>query len=324
MGAEKRKRQKAAKAAAEDAAKGAEEALLAEAKAASHAASAEARAAKVAKAIPVTSQSLSVGSNWKRLLERRPTIAPKTVAQKKSTSVADGGASEIVVALDCEMVGVGPGGIRSVLARLSIVDHEGKVLIDAFVRQSEKITDYRTHITGITAATLDGPKVMREEAARKRAAELMEGKVVVGHAVQHDFQALLMSHPQSMTRDTALFRPLRVPGSEKKTPSLARLSEVWLHETIRESGKHDSVEDARMALRLYRLKSRLWEKELRRDPYGNGAGAEAGKSAGAKAAVAGDAGADSRGNKKLKRKASPAVAVAAEAPPSKRKRRSSE
>ena len=35
-----------------------------------------------------------------------------------------------VVAMDCEMVGVGPSGTCSVLARVSIVDCEGKVLLD--------------------------------------------------------------------------------------------------------------------------------------------------------------------------------------------------
>lgn len=211
-----------------------------------------------------TSQPFAVSSNWKRLLERKPKIAPKTSAQKAS-SVPDGGAADNIVALDCEMVGVGPSGTRSALARLSLVDHEGRVLIDSFVRPNERITDYRTHITGISAVTLQGPKVLKEEVARKRAAELMDGKVVVGHAVQHDFQALLLSHPQALTRDTALFRQLRIPGSEKKTPSLARLSEFWLHQAIRPDGKHDSVEDARIALRLYRLKSRMWEKSLRKE-----------------------------------------------------------
>ena len=43
-----------------------------------------------------------------------------------------------------------------------------------------------------------------------------------------------MTHPQSMTRDTALYKPLRPAGQERKTPSLAHLSEVWLHQTIRQ------------------------------------------------------------------------------------------
>jgi len=202
-----------------------------------------------------------VSSNWKNLLDRRPTIAPKAAAASGSSS-ADGGAGPNIVALDCEMVGVGPSGVRSALARLSIVDSEGVVLIDRFVLPREEVTDYRTHITGITAATLKSPKVLREEVAIQRAAELLSGKVVVGHSVGNDFQVLMLSHPHAFIRDTALFRPLRPPGREKKMPSLQGLAAHWLHENIH-SGHHDSVEDARVALRLYRLKSRLWEKQMR-------------------------------------------------------------
>jgi len=202
-----------------------------------------------------------VSSNWKKLLDRRPKIAPKAAASTRP-SPRDGGAAQNVVALDCEMVGVGPQGVRSALARVSIVDSEGVVLMDRYVLPREKITDYRTHITGISAATLKRPGVLREEVAIEKAAALLSGKVVVGHAVANDFQALTLSHPYAFVRDTALFRPLRPPGREKKTPSLMGLAAHWLHESIHE-GHHDSVEDARVALRLYRLKSRLWEKQMR-------------------------------------------------------------
>lgn len=36
------------------------------------------------------------------------------------------------LALDCEMVGIGPGGHRSALARCSIVNKHGEVLLDTF------------------------------------------------------------------------------------------------------------------------------------------------------------------------------------------------
>mmetsp|Transcript_101296 Transcript_101296/g.253957 ORF Transcript_101296/g.253957 Transcript_101296/m.253957 type:complete len:487 (-) Transcript_101296:120-1580(-) len=210
--------------------------------------------------------SFFVSNNWKTLLGKKPTVAPRAAAAQtaaeKAAALGDGGAAANVVALDCEMVGVGATGTRSVLARVSLVDHEGNILLDKFVRPSEPVTDYRTHITGITAATFQGPGVIKAELARKLAAQVMDGKIVVGHALQNDFQALLFSHPHILIRDTALFRPLRPPGREKKTPSLARLSEHWLHESIH-TGKHDSVEDARVALRLYRLRSRQWERQLR-------------------------------------------------------------
>jgi RNA exonuclease 4 len=48
-----------------------------------------------------------------------------------------------VVAMDCEMVGVGPGGTRSALARVCIVNDDGNPILDAYVKPKEKVTDYR-------------------------------------------------------------------------------------------------------------------------------------------------------------------------------------
>mmetsp|Transcript_20686 Transcript_20686/g.59924 ORF Transcript_20686/g.59924 Transcript_20686/m.59924 type:complete len:329 (-) Transcript_20686:71-1057(-) len=217
---------------------------------------------KVAEAAPKhpPAQQYFVSSNWKSLLSKKPRISPKAAAA--STPVADFGAASNIVAMDCEMVGVGPDGTKSVLARVSIVDNEGKVLLDKFVRPLEFVTDFRTHITGITAATLHRSDIISEVEARKRAAELLDGKVVVGHSIQNDFQVLMLTHPHALIRDTSTYKPLRPPGRESRTPSLKRLVELHLSEQIH-GGQHDSVEDARCALRLYRLKSRLWEKQLR-------------------------------------------------------------
>ena len=55
------------------------------------------------------------------------------------------------VALDCEMVGVGPMGAESILARVSVVNYFGAVLLDEFVRQKERVTDWRTQWSGVRA-----------------------------------------------------------------------------------------------------------------------------------------------------------------------------
>ncbi|KAI9260786.1 hypothetical protein BY458DRAFT_439940 [Sporodiniella umbellata] len=60
------------------------------------------------------------------------------------------------VAIDCEMVGVGPGGVDSALARVSIVNFNGAVLLDVYVKPLEKVTDYRTHVSGIQREHLEG------------------------------------------------------------------------------------------------------------------------------------------------------------------------
>jgi RNA exonuclease 4 len=49
------------------------------------------------------------------------------------------------------MVGVGPAGEESTLARVSVVNYFGAVLLDEFVRQKERVTDWRTQWSGIRA-----------------------------------------------------------------------------------------------------------------------------------------------------------------------------
>lgn len=53
------------------------------------------------------------------------------------------------LALDCEMVGVGPFGLESALARVTIVNYVGDIVLDEFVRPQEQVTDWRTPVSGI-------------------------------------------------------------------------------------------------------------------------------------------------------------------------------
>ncbi len=48
-----------------------------------------------------------------------------------------------VVAMDCEMVGVGPAGVNHALARCSIVNFHGEVLYDKYVKPGETVTGER-------------------------------------------------------------------------------------------------------------------------------------------------------------------------------------
>jgi len=52
------------------------------------------------------------------------------------------------LALDCEMVGVGPMK-ESALARISIVNEHGVCVLDKYVKPKVQITDYRTAVSGI-------------------------------------------------------------------------------------------------------------------------------------------------------------------------------
>ncbi|RLN98773.1 hypothetical protein BBJ28_00016251 [Nothophytophthora sp. Chile5] len=192
-----------------------------------------------------------------------------------------------IVAMDCEMVGVGLSGKTSVLARCSIVDYDGAVLYDKYVRPVEKVTDYRTHVSGIRANSLRHAIPFAQ--CLKEVGKLMKDKIVVGHAIKNDFQALMFTPPKHLIRDTAYYRPymrrkvngtvryvrLSAPLAWKRCDllklypkSLKHLTEELLGKEI-QGGQHDSVEDARATLDLYKREQFAWEKYLRTSKSGS-------------------------------------------------------
>src|SRR6266536_1177940 len=66
------------------------------------------------------------------------------------------------VAIDCEMVGVGGEEDRSVLARVSIVNFHGIQVYDSFVRPKEFVTDWRTHVSGVSPKNIATARTLEE------------------------------------------------------------------------------------------------------------------------------------------------------------------
>lgn len=161
------------------------------------------------------------------------------------------------VALDCEMVGVGPDGHDSVLARASLVDFHGRQVYDSFVRPRERVTDWRTKITGI------GPKHMATardfDEVQDAVAELLRGRILVGHDLKHDLAVLGLAHPVTHIRDTVRFAGFRQYGNGPK-PALRILAKEILNMEI-QSGHHSSIEDARVAMLLFRKKKSEFDME---------------------------------------------------------------
>lgn len=135
------------------------------------------------------------------------------------------------------MVGLGPGGSESCLARISVVNYHGHVLLDTFVQPRETVTDWRTWISGIRAS--DVVNAPQFEAVQKQVSALCEDRIVVGHAIENDMKALLLSHPGPMTRDTQTCKPLREKARTKR-PGLKKLVEMELGIRI-QTGAHSSV-----------------------------------------------------------------------------------
>jgi RNA exonuclease 4 len=162
------------------------------------------------------------------------------------------------IAMDCEMVGIGPDPDNdSALARVSIVNYNGDQVYDSYVRPKEMVTDWRTHVSGIL------PKHMAEarslEQVQKEVAGILEGRILVGHALRNDLDALLLSHPKRDIRDTSKHPPYRkVAGGG--SPRLKILASEFLGLNI-QAGAHSSVEDAKATMLLYRRDKDEFERE---------------------------------------------------------------
>lgn len=152
------------------------------------------------------------------------------------------------IGLDCEMVGVGPGGHDNALARISVVDFHGRQVYDSVVRPAERVTDWRTGITGLTPRTMRDARPFAQ--VQQEVARLLEDRIVVGHGLRHDLAVLMLSHPASRTRDTARFSGFKRYG-HGPTPALRVLAREILGVEI-QTGAHSSIEDARVAMLLFR------------------------------------------------------------------------
>lgn len=170
-----------------------------------------------------------------------------------------GGELTRVVALDCEMVEVA-GGFDA-LARASVVNVRGDVVLDTFVVVRTPVADYRTAHSGVTAPDIAPGAPRAAELADVRAAvgDMLRGRILVGHALRNDLRVLGMSHPAPLTRDTSVYFRRRGGRPQK----LAALVAAKLGVDEFQKGSHDSAEDARAALALYKKFAKEWEASLR-------------------------------------------------------------
>jgi len=162
------------------------------------------------------------------------------------------------VGIDCEMVGVGWKGEESILARVSIVNHFGHCVYDKYVKPREKVTDYRTRVSGIRPADVANGEDF--QVVQKEVSDIFNGRILIGHSIKNDLKVLFLTHPKRMIRDTSVYRPFRALFGGK-TPSLKRLSARLLGVTVQE-GEHSSVQDAQATMRLYTMYKRDWEREI--------------------------------------------------------------
>ncbi|KIV95116.1 hypothetical protein PV10_02805 [Exophiala mesophila] len=151
------------------------------------------------------------------------------------------------------------------LARVSVLrgqgEQEGVPFIDDYITIYETIVDYKTQYSGIRPGDLDTQvsthNLLPLKVAYKKLWILLNlGCIFVGHGLASDFRKANIHVPKSQTVDTQF---LYLGTGRNRRFSLRYLAwavfKEWIQEETLDEGAsdgHDSIEDARMALRLWR------------------------------------------------------------------------
>ena len=170
---------------------------------------------------------------WERSKRQRP---PRWCQEKKI--------APRMIGVDCEMCETDQD--TRALVGVSVVDVDGGILLKTLVKPPGKIVDLKEDITGLKMKDFKGVKTTLADVQASLRDIVTPETILVGHGLVHDLKALKFDHLPVI--DTAfLFSYKNLPRS---TPGLADLCKRLLSSEMRAEGKHDSVEDAKMALEL--------------------------------------------------------------------------
>lgn len=202
--------------------------------------------------------------NPKRTNQTFVPLSPEEFPEKGSLVALD---AEFV-SLDQEQAELKSDGTRSTLkpshlalARLTCVRGygplQGEPFIDDYIAMQEQVVDYLTEYSGIKPddliASVSTKHLTTLKSTYMKLRYLVDlGVVFVGHGLKKDFRVINISVPKNQVMDTVEL--LRLP--RQRNISLKFLARYFLKIDI-QSYTHDSIEDARSALRLYYLYEEL-------------------------------------------------------------------
>ncbi|PIL29614.1 hypothetical protein GSI_08251 [Ganoderma sinense ZZ0214-1] len=176
------------------------------------------------------------------------------------------------VAAQAQIVYYGIVSRLPMVARVTLTDYRGRILLDSFVRPTQPVCDYRTAETGLEAHHLaDGTSLsaLVTSAARspvfidvqRQVASLIRDKILVGYGLWEFLSVMGLAHPAINTRDTALFMSFRrtLGYRPNDVVPLATLVKQFMGRDIEQNG-NIPVERARAALDLFRSCEHIWEE----------------------------------------------------------------
>ncbi|XP_015372296.1 PREDICTED: putative RNA exonuclease NEF-sp [Diuraphis noxia] len=152
-------------------------------------------------------------------------------------------------AIDCEMCYTSIG--RNELTRVSIVNEQLEVIYESLVKPANKITNYLTVYSGITASKLKDVKTTLTDVQDDIIKILSPDSILIGQSLNCDLEALKLFHPYII--DTSVIFNLN--GNKGSKSKLKLLAKNFLDMNIQCGNLgHDSIEDSRATMLLVQLK----------------------------------------------------------------------
>lgn len=153
-----------------------------------------------------------------------------------------------VFALDCEFCQINSG---NALTRISIVDDNGDVVMDKYVKPAEAIIDYKTMYSGITEDILKDVTTTLQDVQKEFVDIISSNDTLLGHSLESDLNIIKVRHPKIV--DTAhIYHDGR---GNSYSPSLKWLTRQYLGRMIQDGNDgHSSVQDAIAVLELVKVK----------------------------------------------------------------------
>lgn len=94
------------------------------------------------------------------------------------------------VAVDCEMLNCGK---ELHLGRVTMVNESGEIILDKYVRPAKPVTNFQTHVSGLTAAHLAIAE--EQDSVSDELYELLSDRIMVGHSLKNDVRVMFPDRP---------------------------------------------------------------------------------------------------------------------------------